>query len=608
MSSSNAPTPPTPNETSTWRRAGTLLGVTALAALVVLVDARLDALEAMKTAEEAKRMRVWSVDAVGGEGDPTSSPSTPTAPQTPSQTRATTTTTTTTTRRITDDSIPPPNPHLAPVARTLDALKMRRAAPLPPQRRDASYSGDAYVAPFNATSALKSTTRLVNVGGWPVCEYTAVCVVRHVPTNSMLVSGEAGIDVAASPEAEQTLRTTMALRTCALDSTISQAAARFRLVAPRPDEDVLWLRGTTLVVDTYIASTHLDHVGSKVVQARQLVDFLSSNARTLTTTTTTTTKLLPDRLLFLQQSRIPSSKRPLSNPVVRLAALALTPEFMSPNTTFYRSDMDALPRSGGNVAPVVCLEHALEVRNVFERKFATSRDVANWKKHAATHAKEVMDVSLPLSKCPPRANDVFVLYRTEGQDLRRFLNYKDLEDVFDDVGICSWGYHNVTVGSATPMAQQISLFWSFGLLVSPHSAQLFHTTFAHNLSAVLEVRPDVGEGSPDLLWSRLPSPYCVGLVCPAAYNVSFLHYDPSANRGKPPTTYRSSIWIHKDRFREALELLMEEQRRRFAEVGCGLPPYLTRTRDACLDSVEREKHVVGAAAGAAEAAVADGDA
>ena len=434
--------------------------------------------------------------------------------------------------------------------------------------REDSFVGTMHVTRSIAalTEQVNSTARLVNIGGWPVCAWSGVCVLRHRRGNAMVVRPSTSTDVTVvdSNLAETQTQTTMTQRTCVPIPPLLDTAAKNKV--PMPRRKIRWLRGTTLIVDTFVASMHFGHVGNKVVQAHHLLRETTDDG--------------VDQVLFLQQRRYPSFRRPEGDPLTHLVVAALSPDFVARDKSIYRNDVSNLGES------LVCLERAIEVRNVFERKFAVPAEYGKWRRHVSAHAmtgawsrdgKTPLD--LPLTTCPTRVEEVLVMQRTEGNSLRPFLNYDDLEAAFDQVGVCSWGYRNVSINSTTPLRDQASLFWGFGLMLSPHSSQLINAMFAHELAAVLEVRPDLGEGNPDLLWSRLPSPFCVAFACPPVFNVTYGHYDPTTSRaraGKQPGTFLAPVFVRVGVLTQALRSLLTAQRERFERAGCALPQYLAR--------------------------------
>jgi len=258
------------------------------------------------------------------------------------------------------------------------------------------------------------------------------------------------------------------------------------LFADDAPAQVTWLPGTSLLIDTYLQSPHFGHVANRAVQSRLVLDALAQAGEA------------PDRIMMFKQSRFPSSRRPLSAPLTSLVVGALGHRWLARNASVFRSDMEAWK--------IVCMERAIEVRNVFERKFANAQSLERWS-HIVREWNPADAASDDAGACADVRAPVVVLQRVEGQGLRAIGDFAVLERVFRELGVCA--YVNASFGASATFESQAALFANFSLLVSVHSSQLVNLLWAHPLSATLELRPDKGDPpDPGSSWKRHPSPFC----------------------------------------------------------------------------------------------------
>ena len=412
---------------------------------------------------------------------------------------------------------------------------------------EAPYDGPTWVLSKDSTLRIRTTVRLENVNGWPVCTASGMCI-RLRPEKDATVAYLPKLTIMPSPLAEAQTKTTMRDRRC---GERGRHGFHARSKSPMP-ANVTWLRGTTLVLDTVIASEHFGHVGHKVMQAFQLMRALGPEHR-------------PDRVLFLQQSRYPSPARDSWRGTTQMVKLMLEKEgYLATNRSAFRPDMQYA--WGG----WVCMERYVEVRRVSERVFATPAEFQPMRDHVAAWAGWKPSSTLcPRGPVPP--SRVVVLHRDprEGKGDRRFVNFDAVASALRRVGVCA--YENVTLRSGTPLAEQIRVFWDAALVVAPHSSQLVSAAFASRVTAVVELRADGPETSEtdvnaDAEWGRIPSPFCPAKSCPPVYVVSFRH--ALMREDRRPATFRDPLWVNEDALVRDLEAALREQRERWVAAGC----------------------------------------
>jgi len=356
-----------------------------------------------------------------------------------------------------------------------------------------AYTGATHRLSLNATRARNMTATFRSVAGYPVCEWRSMCM--WAESRERFLGGSAGplFTVVPNVSAEVDALSSAADRDCfptrvnkgnKMRSWSNEVQADLLARMGWTPSDVVWLPGTTYIIDTYLLTAHFDHVGARAVQSRMVLDALARADDT------------PDRIMMFKQSRYPSTKRPLNSPLTLLVIGALGPRWLAHNVSVFRSDIEKWR--------VVCMDRALEVRHVSERKFANQANLDQWSR--VVQAWNPGDVEPP-GKCPSARAPVLVLNRVEGMGMRAIGNFDALERAFKELGVC--GYRNSSVGSSMPFEAQVRLFANFSLLVSAHSSQLVNLLWAHPLSATLELRPDKGElPVPENWWKRFPSPFC----------------------------------------------------------------------------------------------------
>ena len=391
-----------------------------------------------------------------------------------------------------------------------------------------TYTGAERRVPW--TELPPASVRLRNVGGWPVCEFSGMCVrVRDCrDNNSGFLSGQVFPVAGTSTTGE-----------CGQLRDMTSAVECHGPVA--------YLPGTTLLVDTHLVNAHFSHVGSRVVQSHSLVRALRREGQGGEV----------DRIFMFKQSRYPSKSRPASSVLTQIVLAVLGPELAGLNSSVYKDDL--VEKWGG----VVCMERVMELRDIFEVKFASDADRASWR-HFVNVEWNPVGRPVPPPACPE--NRVVVLFRSEGTDLREIRDYAALERGLRRVGICR--YENATVGSRVSLREQAAVFQSYALFLSVHSSQLFNLVFAHHLAAVLELRPTPTFAATQAelqAWRRFPSSFCADASCDQAFNVSRGHGAPSL----PDEGLRTHVDVDERVLARDLALLLTAQRDRMQRDGAG---------------------------------------
>lgn len=404
-----------------------------------------------------------------------------------------------------------------------------------------------------------SSVGLSSIGTWPVCEYRHICAhCKH--------GDKGGCVLSVAKEYN------MQGRFAELDGYPVEMCKPLHgqsmfipiLHHEHVDEgkwmtvkDVIWLPKTTFLIDTYLFSPHFGHVVSKVVQ-------FQSAARTVMRDPES---LQIDRMFMLLQGRYPSEKRPMHMAVTQMVVASLPERFLNISHSVYRTDCEK--------SKTICMERALEIRQVYERKFSSSADVLNWVSFLETEMKpwernfentsiEAITPFTQRSKCPKIDAPVIYLIRTEGQGRRNITNLSVLQRVLLDLGIGCDTFRIASVSSHSTLRDQARLFHEYALLISSHGTQLTNVLFSHPLSATLEVRPDHETYDSDVTrkWHRFPSPFCVDLVCSTVYAVSPDH--------RPGKHYREDFDVNPNVLKRDLSALMERQKLALTEAGCPL--------------------------------------
>ena len=306
-------------------------------------------------------------------------------------------------------------------------------------------------------------------------------------------------------------------------------------------ETVVWLPGTTVVIDTFLTKGHFGHVIARALQTRGLIESMTLQGAA------------PERVFWFRQSRYPSSRRPASWPLTALVVKLMGEKYTARNASAYgRPDLH-------DSWKWACMERAIDVRDVFERTFASKEELVRW--HAFRKewnpSGEFDD-----AKCPRDA--VVVLQREDGRGDRSMRNQGAMTDAMRAMGICA--YVNGSVGSNTPVSAQARLFETYGLLISAHSSQLRNVIWSHPLSAKLEIRQTYEVAHKNVEWRRGVSPFCTGAMCPTIYATT-------AGHGSQGLTGPVDVDVPK--FTAALRALLDKQKMALVEAGCALPAYLS---------------------------------
>ena len=408
-----------------------------------------------------------------------------------------------------------------------------------------TFTGAIQTRLISEVSKNSSFGRLVNIHGWPVCEWTNVCL-RSYGKSGMLLSYYMFEDSGAftllnSTSAERSTQTTVKSRLCQPYYGHDRVSARVHLTNTTQllkeinysFPDVVYLPGTTFILDTVLYEPQYGHVGSKVVQFFHLQNLTQV-----------------ERVFMVKQSRYPSKRRPEKLPLTQLVKLSLG-RFYEKDKSLYRSDAFQYG--------LVCMEKTLEIRSIVERTFIDESQINAW----VTHANDYLQGN---STCLDVDAPVVLLQRKDGMGLRRLLNFMDVGvKVLMELGIiCNASEVNIAVANAgMPLQDQARLFRTAGLLFSSHSSQLRNSLFSHRVGGVMEIRPAALDSSTnDRGYKRFPSPFCVDYMCPPVYSVSSQH---QSQRGKE---YRIDFNINETIFRQDVLELVKRQKQRIEAMGC----------------------------------------
>jgi hypothetical protein len=436
------------------------------------------------------------------------------------------------------------------------------------------FSGQLYQSTIqNAISKLPTSTyTLQNFGGWPLCIMTNFCLRqmdrmwyrRYYFSNPNNNKNPQVISLDT-----ESIKTTAEGRNCHPTTWHTRNMIQYNfnsILIDKPKLDtnvnVTWVRGTTFIINTAVASRHLGHVGSKVIQFLSVWNFAHLRHGW-------TMDDFSSQIFLYNQSPFPSSQSPYLSDIIRLG---FGPYFYYKNRTLFQNDFHKSP---GNL---ICMERVLEISSVSERKFVGNvnglRDFQNYV--VASKWPQSIGSKFQSLECPPYRDNIYVLHRVDGQGLRRIINFSDFEQSLYKILGKETRYENVSIASHSSSATQVDLFANFSLLISPHSTQLFNLIFSHPLSAVLEYRPCCEPERKEVdplgykLWGRLPSSFCPGYDCGILFNVTF------HNSGIEHESSRDDVRLNCSIFESDLRHLLFRQLQEYKKTNCILPNYLTR--------------------------------
>jgi hypothetical protein len=458
--------------------------------------------------------------------------------------------------------------HLSPIPYELQTILDEITTPVQKipnsNNKDPKYAGQLFQSPFNLTlqRMINTTFTLQSFGGWPLCIVTNMCIREH----SRVVYSRYyfGSHPKIIEKDIDSINTTAKGRSCHPD-----AGQHSRNLKPLYDpidtilkessksniDNIIWLRGTTFVANTWAVASQLDHVGSKALQFFSLWNLaLNRNHWKIDD--------FASRFFYYMQSRFPSKRRPETQFTTHIVRLGLGP-YYNVNRSLYHDEFNNDPNR------IICMERSIELSGIYERKFLGVENLKDFQQAAGEWAPSINSNYKPKA-CP--SHKIFVLHRSEGSGNRIITNFHELELAF----LFLFGtleYSNVTISSHSTHAQQVELFADFALMISPHSSQLFNVVFSHPLSAVLEYRPCCEPKNYETdplgyeLWERLPSPFCPGYDCGITYGVTH-------HQGLKPNTYKCDVILNRPVFEKDLKQLLLKQLKQFKTSKCEMPNYL----------------------------------
>jgi len=292
-------------------------------------------------------------------------------------------------------------------------------------------------------AGVKSTSRFQDdFGGWPVCVRSALCL-RPMTKNGRRVFG-----YLTKPEF-----TRVSPARQRAEGVADECGTRSSTVPSKPmtglppmDHAIVWLPGTTLLIDTQSHFPEFGVIVARALQSRTLADAAAEPV---------------DRVLWYQQPRYPSHSRPASLAMTQLV-VGVMANYSRKERSVHRDDVAAWK--------LVCLERAVEVPFMYDRPFANDAGLQRWMalRKAWNPSGALVNGHAP---CP--GSNVAVLQRdgtASGDGARPLSDYAVLGRVLGSLGVCA--YRNVSnVHCQASLAQQASVFESYGLMLSPYACR-----------------------------------------------------------------------------------------------------------------------------------------